>query len=268
MSSFISFMTLLISMSAFAKTEIIGGKIVAIDDELRNSVVGIIYYNQRTQRWGQGCTGSVVSSRKILTAAHCVENVSNEDLLINFSIAAPSSVSPKIKLTTLTDLEKYFTIRKVHKIKRHPHAKKSLYNDLAIIYLSSDIPPEAIPVRLIDSSMLDYQENKTIFDQEIHPVLLYGFGVYIEKQNLPTSHLRKVEVQAKFNKNELITFQENHQGACGGDSGGPAFIFYNGLYYQAGITQGSYGNSSTCHEKGLYIIAPLNQFIRNELKKR
>src|SRR6218665_1557367 len=66
------------------KSSIIGGSVVLPEDALSKSVVGIVVNSRGL--WNTSCTGVVLNRKFILTAAHCLEWIKPENLLISFSL--------------------------------------------------------------------------------------------------------------------------------------------------------------------------------------
>jgi len=250
---------------------VINGAPVNPNEILSKSVVGLMMnyeISDGNQVWIQGCTGSVLNQKFILTAAHCVANQHAENLAINFSLNSVTSeqqINPK---TRITDIEKSFKIRKVKSFVQHPLYDGSGKNDLALILLESEVPADAISVVILPDQYIDLAGNKTLFDQKNITVILMGFGLINETPITETDVLRQATVPAVFQGEFVITDQTKGFGGCNGDSGGPAFFTFESITYQVGVTHGPHGDSTTCHQQGEWSNPALNKdFLKTGQEK-
>ena len=251
-----------ISNTKTTSSSIINGTPVLETDVLAKSVVGMMMnyeYNPGNKFWIQGCTGSVLNNKFILTAAHCVRNMVASDLAINFSLKSvlfEKQFDPK---TRIVDIEKQFVIRKVKSLMTHPKYDGSGNNDLALLLLDGEVPAGAIPVQLLPDTMIDLVQDKTSLDQQKVDIVLMGFGLISEDPQTDTEVLRYTTVPGIFDTHFVVTDQTHGSGGCNGDSGGPAFYTANGITYQVGVTHGPHGASTTCHEQGEWVNPALNK---------
>ncbi len=238
--------------SAAQQISIINGTPVAENNVTAKSVVGLLMkYTEdaRGKVWLQGCTGSVLASRFILTAAHCVKGSVAEDLLVHFSLKTVTYQQQKNQLTRV-DAEKYLITRKVKSFLVHPDYNETGSYDLAVIMLEESIPADAVPVKLLPAEYINTALEQTTFEGQNLPVTLIGFGVIKEKPVTETDVLRETTVTSQFLNRFVVTDQTKGSGGCNGDSGGPAFLTVNNDIYQVGVTHGPHGSSETCHEQG------------------
>jgi MYXO-CTERM domain-containing protein len=186
------------------------------------------------------CSGTLVSSEVILTAAHCADNVSTSwvDVYFGSYMNNPDH--------TRSVSEKWV----------HPQwSMMTTTNDVAMFRLSQPAPASITPIPFLPHAI-------GITDADIgQPLEFVGFG-----QTETGQTGRKMQV---FNNLDWICTSSggcslpggNHAsqnticedqdpgGACFGDSGGPAFIVRSGQEYVAGIT--SYGDEN-CREYGCF----------------
>ena len=186
------------------------------------------------------CTGVVIASNIILTAAHCIKN-DPEYYQVFFSN----------KIKDIESTEK----RGVLKIEQHAdYAVRQFMSvdssDLAIMQIRGEVPADYKPVPLLQN----YQTLKPNTE-----IVVAGYGAYVLpdlEEELETDGvlalnpvknfifkdsptLRKSKLQIanpQYGQTESSVDQTNKQGVCFGDSGGPAFIENKGQLILWGIT--------------------------------
>lgn len=248
------------------QSSIINGIPVTADNVSAKSVVGLLvkyYMDGRNPTWLQGCTGSVLNSKFILTAAHCVKGSDADEILVHFSLKTVTYDQQKNPLTRV-DVEKYLVTRKVKSLLVHPDYQETGSYDLAIMLLEESVPADAIPVKLLPAEYINMATEQTTFEGQNLPVTLIGFGVIKEEPVTETDILRQTTVPSRFFNRFVVTDQTKGSGGCNGDSGGPAFLTLNNVVYQVGVTHGPHGSSRTCHEEGEWYNPSFDKgFIKN-----
>lgn len=246
------------SRESFVQTtqtsSIINGEIVAADNELGHSTVGLLIQFKGT--WYQACTGSIIAPNMIMTAAHCVTyaNIKRDNIVINFSLnTVQNEVQGDPYAPHIKDVRVTFNTIDVVDIEIHEKYTGSVDYDIAIIRLKQNIPTTHKVAEFLPASLVDAKAHKLTIDGETKDVTLLGFGLINENTQESSSVLRKTTVPARFEGTTLVTDQTHGTGACNGDSGGPAFVQIDQKNYLVGVTHGPYLDYVTCHEYGAYL---------------
>ena len=165
------------------------------------------------------CTGTLISSKVILTAAHCLDGGAGEYFLIGGSVDKPTYT---LALKT---------------VEKHPNYKSSVwengaeigYHDIAVAVLKEAAPVAAMAWRpeTMTDSMID------------DPITFVGYGNTTTnpwQDTAGTKHkvivtLGDIWSQGFWN----YTSPKNPKNTCSGDSGGPAFYTEGGLEKVIGV---------------------------------
>ncbi len=168
------------------------------------------------------CTGTLISARRVVTAAHCLENVSASSL--RFVIGA--SVSQAEHVLTVAS------------VTPHPqYDSYSLDHDIGYIDLTSNapVPPMGVLTHM-DSSFVGQE------------LVFVGYGASNGYQQTGSGTKRSVNMPVQQVWARQFRYAVPSKNTCNGDSGGPAFAQVNGQLLVAGVT--SYGDAN-CVQYGV-----------------
>jgi secreted trypsin-like serine protease len=253
---------------------IINGTDVKTSTTLDSSVVGI--YNAKLKGL---CTGTLIASNIVLTAAHCVP-----DRASNVKIVFSTDVDDILSSRELDVLQEYVLPATDFKAGPDWNPKNETVEvntgDIALIKFKGNIPPGYKPaVFLEDKSALkignsvtvmgfgvDFIDTKEIEPKKYHKLdeaIEFGevvceddaYGAHIKCYKVDKSGdgiLRTTTAPISFIFETEIQLNEKKSGTCNGDSGGPAFIQKNGELFLFGVTS---RGSNLCNEVGVYTNA-------------
>lgn len=222
------------------------------------------------------CTGSLLDSRTVLTAAHCVVDVrSAEDLKLEFGADPFCAPEGEESSSVIMGVQGFLIHRQYNTLNNA--------NDLALIRLNSEAPSSTRPVQIFDQPFT--------LPRGASPVLAVGFGKITRAEDNgspdPNKRLRygwlhrlasppEKQMMSKFlsersrqalpTSGELdslfhIFDQTNENGICLGDSGGPTFVKHQGQWKQVGVSSFIFRYRETMEPcRGLSAHVNLNSY--------
>lgn len=205
---------------------IVGGESVALYEW--TSVVAVL--SQQTTATANLCTGTLVAPRVVLTAAHCLEH-------------APDVADMRVVFGDSIHTQDPARIAAVEDYGMYPNACTNKCgedaDDFAYVILAQD----AFGIEIVPPLLSQEEWDETMHvGQEIYVV---GFGTVHDAEDDPLLTMSDVG-HKRIMSTPIDSFSETRrefraggegQDACGGDSGGPAFVqLQTGEFRLAGVT--------------------------------
>lgn len=178
---------------------------------------------------GHFCGGSVIGTRWVLTAAHCLVDTK------------PGEIQVGVGRTNIDDLSTGQTLT-VDRIVVHPDYADTGTFDAALVHVTGDIASPSIALAAVGEDSLEADGA---------PLTVAGWGTEFFGSPFIPADLKSVDVEAVADEscttNGLMGFQPDSEicaetlggDSCQGDSGGPLFGTVAGRLTQVGIV--SYG---------------------------
>ncbi|MDG0816824.1 S1 family peptidase [Bdellovibrio svalbardensis] len=250
---------------------IIGGTAVGEQDPINISTVQLLHVDLAKDQQGhtiikglETCTGTILSQDIILTAGHC-SSKNPRELILLFSNQVP-------------DFKAFFQTISQNKLVRRVVAGVTAPNwqhlsgnsdenwgDLSLLRFTGGLPEGYVPATLLPANAVLAAKM---------PVTLAGFGETDGVKQTYATELLKVTVQIadpNFTQTEMQIDNTNGEGACHGDSGGPAYVSSKGQNYLAGVTSRADIKSdpqAVCVGKTIYTkVQPYLSWISTETQK-
>ena len=262
---------------------IMHGTDVKDTDSILSSIVAI--YNDKE---GYLCTGSIIAPNIVLTAAHCISG-NPSDMRLVFGTNMDEWLNAREPDVQAEHIRRVSDMKINEEYKKRTNAATNTY-DIALMKFKGTLPEGYKPATfLADQKLLKrgaivtlagygvssvemvpldpkkYKGDK--LDQAIEngevtcdanghncfEVNMTGDGLLRQTQ-APIASLQETEVR----------LDESKAGTCAGDSGGPAYILKDGVYYLFGITS---RGSSLCEGYGVYTNALEHQTWINDTIK-
>jgi secreted trypsin-like serine protease len=221
---------------------IIGGQAAAMSNDFSKNIVALYNVAQ-----GSLCTASIYSDTVLVTAAHCVEGADPTTMVAIFGLDL--RVRSAVEIRRVVN----FAATPVWKARR---SQEKNTGDLAIVGFTGGLPKGYVPAEfLADASLLTVNQVVTLAG--------YGASKVVptaKQKHQESGTLRFVETSIKdmsFSASEVVVEQSKGQGACHGDSGGPAYLRVNGKFLSFGVTsRGVNDRNDTCSVSAAYTSIP------------
>jgi secreted trypsin-like serine protease len=242
----------LASANSFAQSDyIIGGNTVSASDPVAASTVALVMVDPDQEV--SLCSGSILAENLVLTAAHCVADPKSIVRIVFGTKFNPEDLKNSVEADAFAPHPQY-----------NPKKMTQDQNDVGVVFFRGGLPEGYEPAQLLTQSNTLSKGTK---------VELAGYGITQAESQKGSGVLRKAEVSIsnpEFGKTEVILDQTQGEGACHGDSGGPAFVKIGATNYLWGVTSRAYPNNAgddCAHEVVYTKIASQLGFIESAMKR-
>lgn len=196
------------------------------------------------------CTGTLLAPTLVVTAAHCLEDITGAVVPANrVSVAAGVLTTGNIPAARL---------HAVQSLARHegypgimdPSDPQGLgaWHDVAVLLLATRVT-EQNPVSLLDANVLDTQVAPNT------PLTISGYG---DDESLSNGVLRSATTPfIRHGPTEFVAGVTGQPDTCPGDSGGPVYVTVGGRVFLLGATSRAFKNATQpCGDGGIYTLLP------------
>jgi secreted trypsin-like serine protease len=179
--------------------------------------VGAVFYGGDIN-----CTGTIIASHTVLTAAHCIDGYDPKamNFVTGTEVLAPGATHYAIVAGKIH--EQYNPAGMV---------QGGISNDIGVLYLAQAFPGASVPLPTSDLGPT-LQAGKLGF---------IGYGYTLPYQGGVLGEKRIVQMSVKSVDPTTFTYSDPGLNTCNGDSGGPALKYLPNGYVLAGLT--SWGDS-------------------------
>lgn len=264
---------------------IIGGTTSTLAFQKKNGVVALLSFVAKPAAQPEGtqtppaandneeigtsiCTGSLLSKRVVLTAAHCVDDENLKAVVAVFT-------------TDITKENAAESAVRVARVRIHPDYNGQ--NDMAVLLLAADAPADFQFAKLPETDITSELKGKRLtlagygvtnplvnaleMDEKtgelvIKPLPSEGDGVLRQVSGIETLAI------SPDGKEFMVSGYDGKKGACHGDSGGPAYLTQkDGSFLLVGVTSRGTNPIGNCDRQAIYgSVAGQLDWVKGFLK--
>ncbi|MEM7646315.1 MAG: trypsin-like serine protease [Pseudomonadota bacterium] len=224
---------------------IVGGQLSSDSDRHSQSTVGL----------STGCTGTLISSTHVLTAAHCIQPGRPIDIVFGLAFRGSERIA-------VSDIVVHPGFSGFPSGSTPQNPANQPVHDIAVLKMVADAPDGFLPAVVGYEPLLENGDT----------LLLAGFGQTNPFTGAGFGRMRFVTTLFNFyNENalEIVFGPTPGQSACRGDSGGPMYIFRDNQLHVIGVTSRGFSALGPCSGNGNYtdVQAHLNwiEEVQSEL---
>lgn len=278
--SFLLFSVILLTPLKLAWSKgnkVINGQTVQINSSstLKQSTVALM--SIRKDHYDAFCTGSLISSNVIVTAAHCLHEKKEEDVYVAFG--------PLVN----TKLENNKYLYKSKKFYVHENYLRD-DEDIGLIVLDRDVHPDLKPIPLISNKeitqdkLLIHVTGFSTYNQKDKNNLFESFALdknrsYVEHYQIDRNGNKVITLETKElvqiknqSIDKVMMLNQFDGGLCPGDSGGPATFALGDRHYLLGLNTAVGSKYLTSHEEfdceyisKITLVAPYLSWIKEKI---
>lgn len=191
---------------------VIGGDKVTAGMNVARSTVGL--YDGKSKSL---CSGTLIGENLVLTAAHCIDETSDQLVVYfgkDFADKDQSLLRRTVKALVNTDY--------------NPKRAEDT-GDIAVVRFEGSLPAGFAPAPLLkDFSGVGEGTRVVVAGYGLN----WSWGV---KRGAGVLRTTTLKVNGAFGSSEVMLDQSLRRGICSGDSGGPAYLDVNGQLYLLGV---------------------------------
>lgn len=206
-------------ISHLALSHIVGGTTVSASNPISASIVQVYKVSASNQTIST-CTGNIIASHLILTAAHCVAGTEEKNF-IYFSTTIPTDIFQFFQAQVAVDnnLRSVLISATPNSWDANSLKPEKDWDDLALLKFAGELPAGYRPVKLTNDA-----------PHVGESLLIAGFGMTDGIHQIRSSNLQQASVPVLdfgWSSTEILLDSSHGKAPCHGDSGGPAYLARN-----------------------------------------
>ena len=227
---------------------IVNGKVADGTEAWSKTIIGLASKDDDGAGYTIFCTGSIMSDKTVVTAAHCLDHMFGDNYIV-FGLTEKGTDIQARKIVRHQINEKYESW--------FPEEARDVF-DIGVAEFEGGLPTGYLAAEVL--------EDETLLADGAD-IILAGYGVTSGSMQSEAGTLRYTTVKirdSKYGTTEVIT-DELQSGSCNGDSGGPGLLEKDGKFYLWGTTS---RGDSFCQKEGIYTkVTSYREWIKETFSK-